>query len=292
MNRLNLAWWCWISLGVERLLTVKAGESYPEAAAKFQQDLQWRIWYSYEDNAVLRLHLSSGAARELLQILTDLTANADRTEAIMEEEAKRLTDAAAKFKVVYEEELAQVVVYAVEPKGIYDTEKLVDHADESISPASRPALGGAVIDLRAAGRCLAFALPTAAGFHIARATETVIRSLMEQLGCSPPKDSQRNWGKYIELLEKAGADPLITHHLKQVKDLHRNPLIHPEHSLGMTDAVILWSICTSLIERMCQDVIRLHGEKARAVMEKAQAAAAANPEPEPAAGERDAPKSV
>jgi len=269
MNRLNLAWWCWISLGIERLLTIKAGDPYPEAATKLQQDIQWRIWYSYQEDAALQLRVSGSAARELLDLLGALSADANRTEPITEQEARQLTDAATKFKVVYEEELAQVVVYAVTPKGIYATEKLVDHGNEAVSRTVAPALSKeAVDDLRAAGRCLAFALWTAAGFHIARATESVIRTLMELAGCPAPADSQRNWGRYIGLLEGAGVDPQITHHLRQVKDLHRNPLIHPEHNLGESDAMGLLAICTSLVERMGQDIIRRHGARMSKLIEE------------------------
>ncbi len=101
---------------------------------------------------------------------------------------------------------------------------------------------------------MAFDLPTAAGFHIARATESVITKAMGAFGCPQPKESQRNWGVYIKALEDAGASATLVHHLRQLKDLHRNPLIHPEVTLTQLEAQQLWSMCTSAMIAMITEI--------------------------------------
>ena len=38
---------------------------------------------------------------------------------------------------------------------------------------------------------------------------------------------------------------MIAHHFDQLRSLHRNPLVHPEVTLDMTEAQSLWAMCTS-----------------------------------------------
>jgi len=106
-----------------------------------------------------------------------------------------------------------------------------------------------------AGRCIAFELPTAAGFHVARATETIILKLMDAAGMPPL--ASRNWGAYVNVLKKSSVDAKITEHIDQVRELHRNPLIHPEESLDMSEALVLWTVCIGLIGAMYREMDRL-----------------------------------
>lgn len=226
MIRLNLAWWCWITSTIDYIKSIKAGDPFPEVAAKLPRESVARIWLSYQEDAVIRLRASTGAAGYLLELVSKLIIeNPDRAEPITAEEAEQLQKAATDYKTLFENELSMVDAYAVKQKGIYSTEKLVDHAEEVLSAEVRQALDrDALSDLQSAGRCLAFELPTAAGFHVARATEAAMLLLMNAAQCTPTKKSQRNWGKYIDTLEKANVPATITHHLTQIKVLHRNPI--------------------------------------------------------------------
>jgi hypothetical protein len=66
----------------------------------------------------------------------------------------------------------------------------------------------------------------------------------------------------VAALERSSVDPKVTHHIKQVKDLHRNPLIHPEESLTTPEALTLWNLCTSLIGAMRSEIARLSSDRA------------------------------
>jgi hypothetical protein len=82
-------------------------------------------------------------------------------------------------------------------------------------------------DINQGAKCLAFEVPTAAAFHLMRATESVIqRYYGEVVGKLPPKKS-RNWGAYIANLRRCGAEPKIISALEDMKELYRNPIIHP-----------------------------------------------------------------
>jgi hypothetical protein len=77
---------------------------------------------------------------------------------------------------------------------------------------------------------------------------------MAVYGCPELKESQRNWGRYITLLRERFAPEKVLHHLEQMKDLHRNPLIHPDTTLTSVQAMGLWAIAGSVIQAMVSDM--------------------------------------
>jgi len=108
-----------------------------------------------------------------------------------------------------------------------------------------------MFDIREAGKSLAFELPTAAGFHLFRATESVLRKyyVHETGSTAPPK--VRNIGVYLNALKIANkGDPKVRAALKQMTDLHRNPLIHPETILTLDEAIAIFGIARSAITAM------------------------------------------
>ena len=153
-------------------------------------------------------------------------------------------------------ELGRAPTFYVTPKSVYSTQRLISDAAAVFEGFRDRLPNDAIADTNQAGRCLAFELPTAAGFHIARATEATIKRYMDAYGCAPFKESQRNWGTYIKALDEEGADAKITHHLTQLKDLHRNPVTHPEVTLTMPEAIALWALCTSVMQAMVGDIER------------------------------------
>jgi len=93
----------------------------------------------------------------------------------------------------------------------------------------------AIPDVKEGARCLAYGLPTAAGFHVFRAVESVLRKYHAHVTEGKAPQNMRNMGVYIKSLETSGkGDPKVIAALKQMKDLHRNPVSHPE--APVTDA--------------------------------------------------------
>lgn len=156
-------------------------------------------------------------------------------------EANAITNAIRDFEPVLAAELQEKPTYSVQKKGIFHTPDLIERADCIFSTAlSIPAV--AREEIKAAGRCLAFELWTATGFHIFRGTETLILEYYDALtaGQKPLKESDRNWGKYIKLLADEGADSKVTEYLQYLKDNHRNPIMHPEITLDADAAIALF----------------------------------------------------
>jgi hypothetical protein len=70
----------------------------------------------------------------------------------------------------------------------------------------------AIFDSREAGACLAFELPTACGFHVFRATESVLRKYYLQVTRSAVAPKVRNIGVYLNAMkQKKVGDEKITY---------------------------------------------------------------------------------
>ena len=90
----------------------------------------------------------------------------------------------------------------------------------------------------------------AAGFHIARAVESVLLVYLERL--CPEKfgqlsDSQRNLGFYIKMARENKGEEKLCGCLDQFRNLHRNPLMHPDENLTIDQAISLLGIAQSSI---------------------------------------------
>jgi hypothetical protein len=164
------------------------------------------------------------------------------------------------FEYVFSAELSNASLYLVEQTGAYRTRTLIEAADavfpKSVHDALEP---DAVKDIQAAGRSLAFELPTAAGFHICRAVESTLLQYFSELKIELP--DYKNIGRYIEALEKCakekGIDPKVLATLDQFRDLHRNPIMHPDVHLNMEEAQILFALAQSAISGIALDIIKI-----------------------------------
>ncbi|NYF50099.1 hypothetical protein [Tunturiibacter gelidoferens] len=116
----------------------------------------------------------------------------------------------------------------------------------------------AVDDFRQAGRCLAFNLGTAAAFHIARATEDVIRKYYTVVVGTVPPVKMRSWGVYHKNLSKcAKSNSKVLGWLDHIKDEYRNPVLHPDETVTPDGALVFINACSSLIITMVTEIARL-----------------------------------
>lgn len=163
------------------------------------------------------------------------------------------------FEPVLDAELGQIETYVLAPKGIFDTKLLVDFPEIMFSDEVRKWLSEqAVKDIQQAGRCLAFELSTAAGFHLARAVEETIRNYYKVVAQKPYDKEEKNlsratWKNYVDALEKKGVDKKILNALDQMRELHRNPISHPDENLSIDEAMVLVGLAQSAIVAMATD---------------------------------------
>jgi hypothetical protein len=221
----------------------------------------------------MQLGLSRGPAQELLRSL-DAIFDAHFSEIKDNKQTIRFPDtndppipswrwdsaayALERFETVLQEELREATTYFVPQRGIYSTAALVDGADRTFPEEISAFIPQkALSEWRSAGRCLAFNLLSASGFHVARAVESGLESYY-QFYCKKPGKTLRSWHDYIEALTKVSndpkPDPKTLAELKQMKEDYRNPIVHPRVVLSEADARMLFNNGESLVIAMAQEL--------------------------------------
>ncbi|MFC1993014.1 hypothetical protein ACFLV3_04320 [Chloroflexota bacterium] len=165
----------------------------------------------------------------------------------------QLINEAKEFQTLLSAELLKLETYYVSQKGIYDTTALIIRT-EHVLPISilNKIDKRVVVEIRESGKCLAFDCATASGFHIMRATELVMHKYY--LHVCNPKSKKRlaNWGVYIGKLGQSQAQEIkeVVAILQQIKDRHRNLIMHPDIVLTPDEAFILFEIAQGAIIAM------------------------------------------
>ncbi len=166
-----------------------------------------------------------------------------------------ITSALTEFETVLKNELYIADTYFVTQKSGYDSGILVSNAEQNFPIELGTKVPAAIVDLRDSGKCLAFELSTAAGFHVLRGTETVVRTYWKSISNGKPPPRLKTIGKYADEMEKSSyGNKKVVATLKQIAALHRNPLMHPDESLTLDEAITLFGICRSVIEGMLKDI--------------------------------------
>lgn len=83
----------------------------------------------------------------------------------------------------------------------------------------------------------------------------------------------RNWGMYIRLLNNHGADSNITILLTHLKDVYRNPVLHPEENYTDERAQVLLGVCISAVVLIETEVKRIDAKGGTLQFPPAQAIA-------------------
>lgn len=146
--------------------------------------------------------------------------------------------------------------------GIFDVNQLVNCAHQALPDDVRGKLPKEALDeIDASGKCLAFSLPTASGFHAMRAVERVIRTYLNDFMSRDEIVRLKNWGQYLDALEKRASgeerpkpsDEAIAL-IRQIKDIYRNPVIHPDRVLSAEEAMTLFHSTLAAIGRIAAEL--------------------------------------
>jgi hypothetical protein len=185
-------------------------------------------------------------------------ASDDDRPALLEERKAAIKDIALRLNATLASELAVAQAYHVTRKGAFNLGLLVTDATAIFSDDVRTEMDSDEREnIVHTGRCLAFEVPTAAAFHIFRAAESVMRRYYVAVVGTVPAKKLRNWGAYLKNLQThGGADPKILYSLEQIKDLYRNPTIHPETKYTPEEALSLVGLAENLISSMIREIRR------------------------------------
>jgi hypothetical protein len=171
----------------------------------------------------------------------------------------QLRNAIQNFEAVFRAEMQAASTYWVPKRGAYSTRDLVDAFDRTFLPELHETLGDlALSEYRNAGRCFAFGLWTAAGYHACRAVEAVLRGYYDEM-CAKELTEGKTWGTLIDDLTAEAEDPKPNEktlfYLRQLKDSERNPLMHVRVVLDEQDADLLLNSAKIVMTLMAREII-------------------------------------
>ena len=171
-------------------------------------------------------------------------------------EADGIHSAVQRFEAVFDIDSGDAEIWAVKQIALYASRKLIDAPEEALSEDARKLVWeNALSDFREAGSCLAFGRFTASGYHSLRCLESVIKQYVLTSTGKLPAHNRQNWGEYIDQLNNSGASPATVGTLRNVKDNHRNPLMHPEDVLDEREAISLFQLCGISIGELVDEML-------------------------------------
>jgi hypothetical protein len=253
MLRLSLSYFYDLARSLEPIRRLNAGDKlqgvWPdvygaENALRQFLAIEW-LWGSIKSSYSL--------GNALLSSLANLRQQDIETYELNYYDTYTIQGSLAAYEPVLRADLSVTDTYFVTRKGGYDTLALIQNAEVLCPAALNNHVPDAIPDLREAGKCLAYELCTAAGIHVLRAFELVLKAYFKVVTNGKPLPKNRNIGAYLKALDGV-ADPKILAVLTQIKDLHRNSLMHPEDSLSRDDAIALFGIVFSAMAAMIKNI--------------------------------------
>ena len=212
--------------------------------------------------SVFKPRTALAKGEELLEHIDTMVAEGEKEQKggpisdISDADIAHLHDILRAFGSVLTAELNVSNLYLVFPKRGYNITELINDATVLFPPDLIQKVPEAVFDIKQAGRCLAFELSTAAGFHLHRANEAVLHRYYDTVTGGAERPKGRSMGNYLQKLTSMGCgDAKVIAGLDALRDLYRNPLIHPEQSLESIDeAIALVNAVHTVVVRMLREI--------------------------------------
>ncbi|MDP2239160.1 MAG: hypothetical protein Q8K18_03210 [Burkholderiales bacterium] len=185
---------------------------------------------------------SRTSANELLTVLKEFSVEGGKDELKQIQlgawPAYRLSNSLTSFEAVMSAEFGLMPLFLITPKKGYDLITLL-YSGASLFPGDLAAkVPAAVLDIHSGTQCLAFEMWTSAAFHFHRATESVLRKYWESILPGRAHPGHKTIGEYLRALAKSRkGSPKLKAALRDLKDLDRNPVLHPEYSLSNIEEV-------------------------------------------------------
>ncbi len=158
------------------------------------------------------------------------------------------------FESVFDVELGRLPVYFITRLLGYDTDVLLENGRAVLTQSTLDWLPEeAKTGFDEGTRALVLKQATSAGFLLLRAVEDVMHNYYDVLSNRAPRPHRRSMGDYIDAMEKIpDVAPEMLEVLRSIKNLRRNPLMHPEHRLDMEDAIATFDVAKSAISAMAR----------------------------------------
>ncbi|MFC2024285.1 hypothetical protein ACFLTJ_01720 [Chloroflexota bacterium] len=189
-------------------------------------------------------------AANRLKTLEQKLLTSDPESDCTEQQTKELRDIVDELHLTFMAESSGNIAFIVTDKRI-NVNKLLNDAPSLLAPNVFDSLSDiARYDFIEAGQCIAFERPTAAAFHLLRATESILR----QLYCLIVKRKRvaLMWGPMVTHLrqrKRPQFGPLLDH-LDHIRFHFRNPTQHPDKIYDIQEVQDLFGLCVDVVNRM------------------------------------------
>ena len=160
------------------------------------------------------------------------------------------------FSTTLTDELGATHNYVVTDKGNLSVDRLIEGASKQYPQRVKDLIGTIIQkEIDDAGKCLAYAMFTACGFHILRSVEMAIEGYLLTTKHTLPPQPNRSWSTYLKELRSVPAHTDVLD-IITVLNRKRNPLMHPEDTLDLSDALQLFCLCEAAITSLMDDIDR------------------------------------
>lgn len=242
----------WLGGQIHPVFNIQGGSSFE----------QWKITCLAAQHALEEFYtkslywpkISLQAADRLHAILEEL--NEEQPDTISDDKALTIRIALNNFEAVLTAEFKTMSIFYVKQQRGYVTKDLIYNGKILFPSDLEQKVPCAIVDIMAAARCIAFALPTSAGFHLLRATEAVMREYWNIVTDGAAQPRQKNMGVFLKQMDEKGVgDSKVKAALRDIKDFYRNPLLHPEENLeSLDDAIGLLGSVQAVIVKMLAEI--------------------------------------
>jgi hypothetical protein len=195
--------------------------------------------------------VSARAAADVLSdVLADLQASPPDAKLTVAQ-AQALNESMLKFRTTLTAEAGGMVAYIATDKR-YPVQSLLENMAALFPPGGFDELPEITRhDLAEAGKAIAYELPTAAAFHLLRATEEALRVFYRSWVRSK-RIKVENWGAMTSDMRKRRTKPpeALLNHLDHIRQNFRNPTDHPEKIYDIEEVQDLLGLCCDAIRRL------------------------------------------
>jgi hypothetical protein len=245
----------WLGTRLARLEQLKEGMKQTDVVLVLFPTADALYELLMETVALLPMCVDSGIA--LMKIIQEIIPS--KPDAVLPDwvlsarDLTRLRESARAFDTALSIQFDHLDTYRVMPKGTHDTRKLIEQPELAFESLWRHLTPNAQSDWTGGSRCLAFDLTTACGFHCLRSMEAMAINYIALMYLPRPK--QRDLGTYIRYLKILGAKDQAVDLMEEIRKHHRNPLMHPEDTLDVPQALAVFDLTKSAIIFLIQDML-------------------------------------
>lgn len=256
MQRISLTWVIETFRAIDALESVREGNSLWVSTstlytAKNQIDVlfQQSVYSSH-------LRVSREKALALADVIAGLVGQVSPQDRVLNSfEAFQIANSRNEFITVFKSELSTLPSFLVMEKQAFDLNTLIDFGERLFPVSMATKVPEAIVDANQAAKALAFELGTACGFHVFRVVEAVLKRYWDVVSGGSDRPKPQSLGRMASELEaQKHGEKRTWEALKQMAELHRNPLIHPEAILTIEEAIGIIGMARSVITIMLNSI--------------------------------------